>query len=515
MNSQEILNLCFEKGLLIDDEILRLFSELDEESVGIFIEKVKTLRQRIITKKILDKNKEKMNELFLALPEENQKKFEKFKIKFGLNIEISREIKIEETKKEEGMQDVKSSVRFISAQVPNNKPEVKDFVKHFRNRFLEMKKILETRNELKNLRSIDKVSGSRGEFSLIGLVSNKITTKNNNFLIEIEDLTGKTRLLIGNKKSELYAKAEEISLDSVLGFKGFGNNEIIFVNEIIFPESLLQERKKSPIEEYVLFIGDLHCGSKLFLEKNFLNFIDFLNDKNNPEAGKIKYLFVLGDVVSGVGNYPGQEKDLEIVDLEKQLGKLAQLLGKIRKDIAIIISSGNHDGIRLMEPQPEIDKKYAWPLYELENVTFTGNPAFVNIGAGENFSGFDVLTYHGTSYIYYANNIRHLISSKAMNSPTKIMKYLLKNRHLAPTHTSVQYFPLEDDVLMIKKIPDIFVSGHLHKSEISYYNNILLISNSSWESITPYEEKMGSNPDFCKVPMFNLKTREIKILDFE
>ena len=102
MNSQEILNLCFEKGLLIDDEILRLFSELDEESVGIFIEKVKTLRQRIITKKILDKNKEKMNELFLALPEENQKKFEKFKIKFGLNIEISREIKIEETKKEEG-----------------------------------------------------------------------------------------------------------------------------------------------------------------------------------------------------------------------------------------------------------------------------------------------------------------------------------------------------------------------------------------------------------------------------
>jgi DNA polymerase II small subunit len=108
-----------------------------------------------------------------------------------------------------------------------------------------------------------------------------------------------------------------------------------------------------------------------------------------------------------------------------------------------------------------------------------------------------------------------LISNKAMHSPDLIMKYLLKNRHLAPTHTSTQYFPFNEDPLVIRKIPDIFVSGHTHKSAVSYYNNILLISTSSWESITPYEEKMGADPDFCKVPMFNLKTREIKVLDFE
>ena len=68
---------------------------------------------------------------------------------------------------------------------------------------------------------------------------------------------------------------------------------------------------------------------------------------------------------------------------------------------------------------------------------------------------------------------------------------------------------------MIRKTPDIFVSGHTHKSGISYYNNILVISVSSWESFTDYQEKMGAEPDFCKVPMFNLKTRQIKILDFE
>ena len=104
---------------------------------------------------------------------------------------------------------------------------------------------------------------------------------------------------------------------------------------------------------------------------------------------------------------------------------------------------------------------------------------------------------------------------KAMNSPEDIMKYLLQNRHLAPTHSSVQYSPLEKDPLLIRTVPDIFVSGHTHKSAVSYYNNILIISISCWEAMTPYQEKFGNEPDHCKVPMFNLKTREVKILDFE
>ena len=104
---------------------------------------------------------------------------------------------------------------------------------------------------------------------------------------------------------------------------------------------------------------------------------------------------------------------------------------------------------------------------------------------------------------------------KSMNEPEKIMKYLLKNRHLAPTHASTQYFPLEKDGLLIRKAPDIFVSGHTHKSGVVHYNNVLIISSSSWEGMTPYQEKFGNKPDHCKVPMFNLKTRAIKILDFE
>jgi DNA polymerase II small subunit len=253
------------------------------------------------------------------------------------------------------------------------------------------------------------------------------------------------------------------------------------------------------------------------LKDSFLKFIDYLDGKlpNTPEVSKIKYLFIVGDIVTGVGNYPNQEPDLEIIDLEEQFIGVANLLKKIRKDIKIIISPGNHDCVRLMEPQPILDEKFAWSIYELENVIVTKNPSVVNIGSTENFSGFNVLNYHGFSYFYYAKSISHLIKQKAANKPELIMQYLLKNRHLAPTHTSVQYMPTEKDYHFIKEIPDIFVSGHVHKSAISYYNNILIVSTSCWEAMTPYMEKMGSVPDFCKVPMINLKTRAVKILDFE
>ncbi len=175
---------------------------------------------------------------------------------------------------------------------------------------------------------------------------------------------------------------------------------------------------------------------------------------------------------------------------------------------------GNHDCVRLAEPQPVLDEKYTWPIYNLKNITLASNPSIINIGAREGFSGFDVLMYHGFSYFYYANNIPKLAMTDAINSPDRIMHYLLQNRHLAPTHASVQYSPHEKDPLLIRKVPDIFVSGHLHKGAASYYNNILTLSSTCWENLTSFQEKVGAKPDFCKVPMLNLKTRAVKILDF-
>ena len=531
MDPKEILRFCIDKGLLIDGETLNLLSEAnDNESVKIIIERLKSHTQkRIITKNFFEQNREKINEFFLDLPEEKQKKLEKLKINLGLQIEISKEIsseiiperKIKEQDRERiQIEEPDTSVKVLF-KTPSlkKKIEVDDFVKTLRNRFHEIKGILQEHQELDNPISINKLSQRRERASIIGMISDKRITKNKNILLEIEDLTGRTRVLINQNKPELYEKAEEIALDSVIGFTGFGDSEIFFANNLVFPDAVLFDKKKSPVEECVLFIGDLHYGSKLFMEKNFLKFIDYLNGKipdakEAKEVQKIKYLFLVGDVVSGIGNYPSQQKDLEIEDIEAQFQGLAGLLGKIRRDIKIIISPGNHDGVRLLEPQPVLDEKYAWPLYNLKNIILTGNPAYANIGAKKNFLGFDILTYHGFSYIFYANNIPSLIK-KGLNAPEKIMTYLLKNRHLAPTHTSAQHFPSEKDGLLIKKVPDIFVSAHAHKCAVSSYNNILLISTSSWEEETENQRRKGNQPDFCKVPMFNLKTREVKILDFE
>lgn len=552
MNS-ELIKFCMERGLLLDKDVLSLFSEEDVESVKLIIEGIRSkTNSTIITRSLFNQNKEKVSELLMSLPEERKKNLSKLKIKLGLSIEITQEEFVTENNLEENSNNLEGEIVLNEGEKPkleienkeknfdkeenkeknfpkenfegvkvltqpvftNKKLEVGDFVSYFRNRFSEMRNILQERGDLNNLVSINKIGGERQAVSLIGIVSDKKTTKNKNILLDVEDLSGKIRVLISNEKKDLYSAAEEIVLDSVVGFNGFGNKEIIFANNVVFPDARLPERRNSPVEECALFVGDLHFGSKLFMRDNFLKFIDYLNG-NSEEVKKIKYLFLVGDVVTGVGVYPGQEYDLEVEDLEEQFSKLAELLGKIRKDIRIIITPGNHDGVRLMEPQPMIDEKFAWPLYELENVIFAPNPAVVNIGSGIGFSGFNVLAYHGFSFTYYANTLSRLMKIRAMNSPEEIMKYLLKNRHLAPSHTSVQYFPLEEDALVIKDVPDIFVSAHTHKSAVTYYNNILVISTSCWEEMTPYQEKFGNTPDHCKVPMFNLKTRAVKILDFE
>jgi DNA polymerase II small subunit len=520
METKEILAFCLKKGLLLDQEVLNYFSEEgDVEGVKIIIEKVSNhTRQKVITKEVFKKNREKMEEIFQVLPAERKKILENLKIKLGLSIEISKEVSSEVEKVVAPERKEESLVKVIAMESPPSKKiVVKDFVTHFRNRFKRMGEILQNRAELTNLVSIGKIGGDRQKFSIIGLISDKRVTKNKNILLEVEDLSGKMKVLINKDKPELYEVAEDILPDAILGFKGSGNKEILFTNEVIFPEAAIPLRKKAKVEEYALFIGDLHYGSKLFLKDNFEDFLNYINGNvpNTPEVKKIKYLFILGDVVSGIGNYPSQEKDLKIKDLEQQFIDVAEMIGRIPKNIKIIISPGNHDSMRIMEPQPLFNEKYAWPLYQLDNVILVGNPAQVNIAAREGFGGFDVLTYHGFSFGYYVGNVGSLIKEKAQHAPEKIAKYLLKLRHLAPTHSSTQYFPSEKDALLIENVPDILAVAHFHKSAVSYHNNILIISVSSWESMTPYEVKLGAQPDFCKVPMLNLKTREVKILDFE
>ena len=145
------------------------------------------------------------------------------------------------------------------------------------------------------------------------------------------------------------------------------------------------------------------------------------------------------------------------------------------------------------------------------------NPAIVNIASKEGFPGFDVLMYHGDSYNYYANEVESIRIQRPNISERAelVMKMLLQKRHLAPTYDGSPHVPTETDHMIIEKIPDIFVSGDVHRSAVFTYKNAITgIIGSCFQSRTSFQDKVGHVPDPGRVPILNLKTREVKILNF-
>jgi len=510
---QEVLNFCMYKGILLDKDILNVLENLrDIEVAKNFIEKIDfQYKQKIITKSFFQKNSDKVSDILLSYKGDNRKLIEEFFLSLGLNISNSE-------KTEDSINKIKENVGNVSVKVFQNLPkkiEVKDFVNNFRSRYSFLKNILQQRPELDNLISINRIS--EGSFSIIAMVSDKRTTKNGNVILELEDLTGRIISLVTKNRPEVFEKSKELLLDEVIGLKCNGNKEMIFVSVIFFPDVFIHTKKSSKHEEIVAFTSDIHVGSDKFLRENFEKFIRWLNGEvgnkeQKEEALKIKYLFITGDTVDGVGVYPGQETQLLLKDVKEQYRELASLLSKIRSDITIIMCAGQHDAVRVAEPQPIITENYAQPLYFLKNIKLVTNPSIIDIGQDTKFK---VLMYHGASMHGIINSIEKLRLGKGHDSPTDVVKYLLKKRHLAPSHSLVTYTPLDGiDALLIHEVPDIITTGDLHRPEVSDYNGVTLIASSCWQSRTPFEEKVGNNPDPCKVPILNLKTREIKIIDF-
>ncbi|MAH49385.1 hypothetical protein CMI37_26410 [Candidatus Pacearchaeota archaeon] len=514
---KEILKVCMSKGFLLDKEMLEIFSELDKGSANEIIETLSNLKigERVITKNLFSKNFEKIKNFLVD--GKNKIVIEKFFINLGYE-----KTEISSAGKSSGdvvdVVDVEKTgngvVKVLSAGIfPPKKIGVKDFVAHFRSRYDLVKGVLAGR-DLEDLSSIRKIGGERGNYTIIAAILNKRITKNKNLFLEVEDMTGKANVLVNQNKKEIFEKARDLLVDDIVAFSVSGSSDMLFANDVIFPEAGLAEKKYGKDDEWVAFISDLHVGSTMFLEDNFLRFIKWLNGEEGDEkqkeiAGKVRYLIFNGDGVDGVGHFPGQDKWLNILDMKGQYDKMVELFKLIRSDIKIVFAPGNHDAVWVGEPQPTIGEQWAPGLYKMDNVTLVTNPSLVEID-----SGFRILMYHGASMHGMINEIEYIRVNHGTDSPTIVGKEILKRRHLAPSHGSVDYIPCEEDALVIKNVPDILTTADLHRSEVSTYNNILIIATSCWQSLTPFQEKVGNNPDFCKVVLFNLKTREIKILDF-
>jgi DNA polymerase II small subunit len=104
---------------------------------------------------------------------------------------------------------------------------------------------------------------------------------------------------------------------------------------------------------------------------------------------------------------------------------------------------------------------------------------------------------------------------KAHKTPAKAVRHMLKRRHLGPIHGDVVYIPnAERDPLVISEVPDVLCTGEVHRMDIESYNGTLIITGSCWQAQTPFEEKIGNIPDPAKVPVLNLKSRELKLFYF-
>jgi len=463
----------------------------------------------MITKSTLSKNVDYVQKFARSLDGNDKGTFENVFVKLGISLEITKETI--STQSLEKNPEITHQIFYANTKA-DKKLEVSDFTSHFRSRYQAMQRILMQRTGNANLVAINKISNDRQNLSVIAIISDKRMTKNKNLALTVEDLTGKIQAIVKFDKEEVFKRAQELQLDDIVFIKASGNRDMLFVHDIIFPDALIPEKTKFDSDVSIAFISDIHCGSVKHLQRSMQRFLDWLKS-DDENAKKIKYLFIPGDTVDGVGIFPGQEFVLNMKSMREQYKLLASYLKQVPKHITMFMCPGQHDAVRVAEPQPLIDKRYAPELYEIENLILVTNPTLVKLI--EKNKEFKVLMYHGASIHHFINEIPELREMKAHKTPAKAVKHMLKRRHLAPMHGDVVYIPYtEKDPLVIYEVPDVLCTGEVHRLDIETYNGVLIITGSCWQAQTDFEEKVGNIPDPGKVPVLNLKTRELKIYDF-
>jgi len=374
----------------------------------------------------------------------------------------------------------------------------------FSNRFSKLKQIISHRPAAKMLKSINSVITTKLDnyVYVCGLLSERNSQRSVTKL-KIDDLTGSMEVVVFDK--DLQKTANELLIDQFVMLKvKLSKNGGFFTKEIIIPDVPDHFSNRSDTETYAVFLSDLHVGSKFFMEKEFDSFVSWLSNPD-PIARKVRFLILAGDVVDGVGVYPNQDKELDCLTVEEQLAKLEEVLSKIPKNIKIFIVPGNHDPGRRALPQPAYPEKYNQNLRKHENFFLVGNPAMISL------NGVKVLVFHGQSI----DDIVKTTPGLSYDDPTKVMRQLLKSRHLSPIYGSqTPIAPEVEDMMVIDEIPDIFHVGHVHVVGFDMYRGVLLLNSGTWQKQTPFQASVGLAPTPGLAVIVNLKTFQVYKQDY-
>ncbi len=395
--------------------------------------------------------------------------------------------------------EVKKSFKKISS-----KADVKKFLNYFRNRYEKIKEMFIKRG-IKPV-TISQAIKSKEEVYIVCCVYDVRETSSKNIVMDVDDPTGSVKALV--LKDELKEVCKEIIRDEIICLKGRYNKSFFIVSDIIFPDSPLKTKtKKLDIPIVTVFISDIHLGSKKFLKEKFLKFIRWLNLEGNRKeiASKVKYIIIGGDLVDGIGVYPNHEEELEIKNIRRQYKELYEILSKLPKNIRVIIIPGNHDATRQAEPQPPIIEEYAKEFYEDSRFLMLSNPSYISL------HGIDILIYHGRSL----DDIITTLPGYDYKKVDKAMSLWLKKRHLSPLYGSRTPIAPEDyDFLLIDNIPDIIHAGHVHRTAVSDYKNVLLINSGTFQEQTEFQKRMNIVPTPGLVPILYMDEMRVSILEF-
>lgn len=411
--------------------------------------------------------------------------------------------------------DIDAEYRITNKPIERTEGTTADFVSYFNSRLRKIKLLIEGHRNFEILPSLEALKGLTAgrEVSIAGMVANKFVTKKGNMMIVIEDETAEAKVMIMNGTSQqakdLFEKAGNIIDDEVIAIKGKLSGPFVIANELVWPDVPIKQRKEVEDDVSIAFMSDIHVGSKRFMKKNFSNMIQWLNGNmgNNREiAEKIKYLVIAGDVVDGVGIYPGQERELAILDIYTQYKELFSFIEAIPDYIHIFMLPGNHDAVQLAEPQPPLTSDLLKD-FRKDNVHILSNPSYLTL------HGLDVLTYHGKSL----DAIISAVPGMSYAQPEKAMIEILKRRHISPIYgnqVSSTIVPSKEDNLVIDRVPDIFHMGHVHKNGIANYHGVEIINSGTWQARTEFQIRQGHIPSPCILPVYEMKTHVFSSVNF-
>jgi len=410
---------------------------------------------------------------------------------------------------------VKSEIEVLedSTETLTSNGTIIEFLTYFQDRYKRLEKLLRQRMDIRGATPIREAlkSPPKSKLKLIGMVTEKRDAKQQ-LLVTIEDLDSSATILVPTKASEeVQAKAQQLLLDQVICVAVKKTPGRLFLAEdIIFPEIGQRPQRRSPEPIYAVLTSDIHVGSNKFNKDAFRRFLAWLNGKyGNQEmrdiAGRVKYFLVAGDVVDGVGVFPGQARELNVRNVHKQYRLALKLFAQIPEYIDIIISPGNHDAPRKALPQPAISEDYMPSLQGKRRIYSLSNPCTVSL------HGVEVLMFHGRSL----DDIIGAVPGIEHQHPEKAMRLLIQCRHLAPIYGGkTTLSPESRDYLVINRIPDIFHAGHIHVYGACNHRGVLIVNSGGWQEQTDYMAKLGLVPTPGIVPVVNLQTLEVKVLNF-